>query len=297
MALLAPVRGLTGKPIPESPIVKIPAAILAALVSTQAFASGGTGGGGGTTTTFVNPLPQTAPAPDVVLRESFGPGPAPDYSRPQGGNGNLRQVFAGGGLAGYWLEYLGSKNIAWSTPDLTPGWQFAFASLNPYETLASPIQPAPFNGIAFSSWTDGVVRFPDLIAPFRGIAGRYTVSAEVYPSPLAGSYVGFGLTGSSALNGNLPVSGQIWLRLTQVAPLTGTNGYYELMIGSQVLASGYTFIEGFTPVSITVDPVAQTVSASVEGITLGTFAARVSPGFIAFEGQGWGDDLVVRSTP
>jgi hypothetical protein len=49
-----------------------------AIVSTRAAASGGTGGGGtggGGGTTTINPLPSTPPAPDVILRESFGPGP------------------------------------------------------------------------------------------------------------------------------------------------------------------------------------------------------------------------------
>lgn len=264
-------------------------AMLVAALSFPALASGGGG------TTFVNPLPTTAPAPDVILRESFGPGPAPDYSRPKGSS--LRQVFAGTGLAGFWLEYPGSKSTAWSTPDTGAGWHFAFASLNPYEALPSPIQPEPFNGVIINNWADSVLSFADALMPFRGVSSRYTVSAEVYPSPLAGAYVGFGLTSSGALQSNLPAGGQIWLLLSQVAPADGMHGYYELRIGNQVLASGTTFIDGFTPVTITVDPAAQTVNATVEGLDLGTFSARVTPSFIAFEGQGWADDLIVRLAP
>jgi hypothetical protein len=274
----------------------------AVIFSAEAVASGGTGGGGtggggGGGTTTVNPLPSTPPAPDVILRESFGPGLDPTFARPQGGNGNLRQVFAGTNLSGFWLEYPGSKSEAWVTPDLGPGWIFAFASLNPYETLPSPIQPDPFNGIAMSVWTDGVLAFPDALLPFRGASTRYSVSAELYPAYLPGSYVGFGLTSSGTLQSNLPASGQIWILLSQVAPLTGTNGRYEVRIGSQVLASGAVILDGFNPVTITVDPVAQTVGVALKGVDLGTWTARVSPSFIALEGQGWADDLVVRSAP
>src|SRR3954462_7291824 len=92
---------------------------VAAVVATQALASGGSGGGGGggggggVGTPAVNPLPSTAPAADVLLRESFGPGLDPAFSRPQGGSGNLRQTFAGTGLTGFWLEYPGSKGTTW----------------------------------------------------------------------------------------------------------------------------------------------------------------------------------------
>jgi hypothetical protein len=273
-------------------------AVLAAVAvfAPEAFASGGSGGGGGATTT-INPLPSTAPAPDVVLRESFGPGPDPTLSRPQGGNGNLRAVFAGTGLGGFWVEYPGSKSNSWVTPDVGPGWHFAFASLNPYETLASPIQPDPFNGVVISVWTDGVLAFPDALLPFRGVSTRYSVSADLYPAYLPGSYVGFGLTSSGSLQSNLPASGQIWVLLAQVAPLTGANGRYEVRMGSQVLASGPVLLDGFNPVSITVDPAAQTVGVTLDGVDLGTWAARVSPSFIAIEGQGWADDLLVRTVP
>lgn len=268
----------------------------AALVASQALASGGSGGGGGGSATAVNPLPTTPPSPDIFLRESFGPGPAPDYARPQGGNGNLRQVFAGTGLSGYWLEYPGSKSMAWATPDTGPGWHFAYASTNPYE-IASPLQPDPFNGIVISAWTDGVVSYPDAIIPFRGAAAKYSVSAELYPGVLTGAYVALGLTSSSALQSNLAAGGQVWLLLAQVAPFDGISGYYELHVGSQTVSSGAVILQGFTPVSLIVDPVAQTVSATLNGADLGTWSARVSPSFIALEGQGWADDVIARTVP
>lgn len=269
---------------------------IAAIASTSAFASGGSGGGGGGSTTTVNPLPTMPPSPDIVLRESFGPGPDPTYARPQGGNGNLRQVFAGTGLAGYWLEYPGSKSMAWATPDVGPGWHFAYASLNPYE-IPSPIQPDPFNGIIFSSWADGILAYPDALIPFRGVASRYAVSAEMYPGVLTGAYVALGLTSSGALQANLQAAGQVWLVLSQAPSLNGWDGNYELRVAGQVVAAGAFILNGFNAVQLIVDPVAQTVSATLNGVDLGTYAARVSPSYVAFEGQGWADDLIVRTLP
>src|SRR4051794_27955021 len=152
-------------------------------------ASGGGGAGGGGVTT-VSVLPTTPPAPDVVLRESFGPGPDLIFARPQGGNGKLRSVSAGGDLSGFWLEYPGTRKNIWATTGPGgPHWEFAFASLNPFETLASPIHPSPFNGVAFSDWADGIVAFPDAVVPFAGVATKYSLSAELFPAFLEGSSI------------------------------------------------------------------------------------------------------------
>ena len=263
--------------------------LLCAALAAPAFASGGG-------TTFVNPLPSTPPSPDIVLRESFGPGLDPDFVRPHGGKGDLRTIFAGTNLAGFWVEYPGSKSMAWATPDTGPGWHFAYASLNPYE-IPSPIQPDPFNGVVISEWRDGLLAFPDALIPFRGLGSRYAISAEMYPGVVTGGYVALGLTSSGALQSNLAAGGQVWLLLSQVPPFTGMSGYYELRAGSQVLASGSVVLDGFNPVSLVIDPVAQTVSATVNGIDLGTYPARVGPSFLALEGQGWVDDLIVRALP
>src|SRR4051812_8496680 len=76
--------------------------------------SGGTGGGGGTTVSGVSILPTTAPAPDVLIRESFG---MADGFRPAGGKGAAKSVYASTSLSGFWLEYPGSKNTQWISPD------------------------------------------------------------------------------------------------------------------------------------------------------------------------------------
>jgi hypothetical protein len=281
-----------------------------ALSSTQALAAqGGAGGGGGAggaggaggggaakpppAPVPPNPLPTTAPAPGVIFRESFGPGADGVFSRPQGGSGNLRVVNAGTSLSGFWVEWPGTKSTSWSSPN--GAWIFAFASIDPFETLPTPIQPFPFDGIAFSDWADGVVTTFDAIAPFRGTATAYTLSADIFPAFLDGSYVGIGLTGSGALNQNLQLSGQIWLKLSQIAPFDGATGQYDVMSGNTSLASGTVVLDGFNPVEITVDPAAQTVNVVLNGANLGSWTTKVSPSFIAIEGQGWADNVVVQT--
>jgi hypothetical protein len=280
----------------------------AALIATPAFASksgtvssggGGGGGGGGSgggsgggTTTTVGVLPTTPPAPDVVLRESFGLGADALVGRPQGDKGDVRSPVGASGLNAYWLEYPGSWTSAWSSA----AWQFADGSTNSLDTLPlSPIDPGPDTGVAFSEWRDGVVAYPDAIVPFQGVASKYSVSAFLYPAYLDGSYVALGLTTSNTLAANLPSNGQVWIQLSQIPPYDGAHGQYAVLSGSQVLASGYATLNGYNPVAITVDPVAQTVEVALDGVDLGTWAMRVTPKFIAFEGQGVADEMVVRT--
>jgi len=283
---------------------RIVAIVAAALtVAAQAQASGGAGGGGGGG--GIQPpsiLPTTPPAPGVILRESFGLGAmttAGSFARPQGGNGVLRAVNINMSVGGFWLEYPGSKSSVWSAPDVGGQWIFAAASLNPFEVLDSPLQAPGFNGIAFSGWSDGIITTSDLVVPFRGAATKYVLSAELFPAFLPGSYIGFGLSTSAALNANLPASGQVWIRLTWTDPtvVSSFSGQYEVLSGSTVLASGQVNLDSWNPVQITVDPVAQTFDVVVNGADLGTWASRVTPSFIAFEGQGWADDLIVRTVP
>jgi hypothetical protein len=276
----------------------------AVILSTPAFASksgtvssggggGGStsgGGGGGGTTAPVNVLPTTPPAPDVVLRESFGMGDQ-FGGRPQGDKGDLRSPVGSPSLAGYWLEFPGSKNSPWAASR----WMFASCSLNPYETLASPLENGISDGCLFSEWRDGVLAYADALVPFQAPATKYTVSTEMYPGFLDGAYVGFGLTTSSSLTANLPAAGEIWIQLSQATPYDGLHGQYAVFNGSQVLASGYVDCNGFNRVAITVDPAAQTVTVTYNGTDLGTWALAVTSKFIAFEGQGVADNVVVRT--
>ena len=66
---------------------------------------------------------------------------------------------------------------------------------------------------------------------------------------------------------------------------------------AKLLCVSPPILDGFNPMSITIDPVAETVNVVLSGVDLGTWTARVAPGFIAIEAQGWADDLVVRTVP
>jgi hypothetical protein len=241
----------------------------------------------------------------VILRESFGVGvqlTAPTattmatWGRPAGG-GAPRAAFTNTSISGFWLEFPGSKSEVWSSTDVGGNWIFC-GSTNPFETLPSPYQPDDLNGCAIATWSDGVITTADLTVPFRGAATKYTMSAELFPAFLPGSYEGFGLTASNVSNLSLPTSGQVWVRLMQVDPAVfGTSGHYDVMFGNTVLASGDVALDSWNPVQITVDPVAQTFNVVIDGVDVGTWAGKVAPSFIAFEGQGVADDLVVQTVP
>lgn len=250
--------------------------------------AGGGGGGGVTAPPVVNPLPQAPPSPDITFRESFGFGP--DSARPQGGKLALRSIFAGTGLSGFWVEYPGSTKSLWTAQN----WNFGGSVDNPLE-IPSPLQPL-FNGVAVSDWRDGILRTGDLVAPFVPPLTKYSVSAEILPPGLPGSYVGFGLTTSGGTLSNLPASGEIWVRFVADQPL-GLGGTYEVLSGSRILLSGTVLFFTFTPVDFTVDPAAGTVTVSIQGLPVGTWTARISSRFLAFEGQGVGDDVIVRAVP
>jgi hypothetical protein len=259
-------------------------ALSALLAATDAAAKGGT-----TPVAGPNPLPSAPPSPDVVIRESFGFGP--NFVRPLGGKGLLAPTF--GGLGDFWAEYPGSS-ATWAAAE--QGWQFAGCSIDPFE-LPSPVQT--FGACTVSPWADRIVRFPDALVPFRGLAGTYEVSADVYPPPLAGAYAAIGLTSSGAVTGNFQASGQAWLLVRQGALLDGVEGEWELRTGGAagtILAAGTVTLQPWNPVALRVDPVAHAVTVTVNGVAYGPFAApEVAPRCAGFEGQGVLDDFVVRS--
>jgi hypothetical protein len=242
-----------------------------------------------------NPLPTASPSPDIVIRESFGFGP--DFVRPAGGKGTLKSSF--GNIDGFWVEWPGSGKTSWSGTQ--GGWSFAGCSTDAFE-LPSPLQPTPgSNGCVVSSWAGGVVKFPSALMPFAGLAGKYEISADVTPAGLAGTSVAIGLTANGAAVANLQTTAQVSLLVRQGPALDGISGVYELRVGGvpgTVLASGAMLLSGYNPIAIRVDPVAGTVSAVVNGMVIGPFAATgIAPRYAAFEGQGVLDNFVVRTLP
>ncbi|HEY0458579.1 MAG TPA: hypothetical protein VGC97_05455 [Pyrinomonadaceae bacterium] len=266
--------------------------LLVLLFAAQAALASGGGG-----TVGPNPLPQTAPAPDVIYRESFGEGP--DILRPAGGKGNLKETYTHTPIQGFWIEYPGNKNNAWLAPAEGQTWRFCGASDNPYE-MFSPIQMTSgyyLNGCVASEWFDAPTVNPTALTPFTAQGVPYEVSFEGYPAPIEGKYLALGLTNSGTLYSNLATSANVVLVLSPAPPNMYTI-HYELRAGGMngtLLATGDTFFDSWNRMKLRVDPVAKTVGASVNDIELGTFPLNVgAPKYAGFEGVAIGDNFVIR---
>jgi hypothetical protein len=287
----------------------------ALLFSSASIASGGTGGGGGTsgggggggggttTTSATSVLPTTPPAPDVLMRESFGFGPLSPPARPAGGKGVLKPYFANTAITGFWIEYPGSKDTAWLAPGETAGQTWKVCGVDNPNEMPSPLQTGEVSGGCLSSdWRDVITAHPAALMPFKAPASSYEASINGWTAPLlSGTYLGFGFTDSSVLDSNLETSGTLWLRLSQTpdAPIN-TTVQYELRtngMSGPVLASGMTYFDPFTPIVLSYNPATHMASASVNNIPLGTFPITLSPHFIGIEGVGIVDNLVVRQLP
>ena len=158
--------------------------------------------------TVPSPLPTTAPAPETLVRESFGLGP--DVMRPAGGKGDLRATWLRTPLNGFWVEWPGSKATAWLTPAKGQTWRLCGTNPSPYE-LPSPLQGDASTGFlnagcASSEWFDlPVLVHPTALLPFTPpTTTAWAVSMEGYPSVVDGAYVAVGLTSSPLLVSNSP---------------------------------------------------------------------------------------------
>lgn len=265
--------------------------------------SGGGGGGGGTVVvsdTSASLLPSTPPAPDILVRESFGFG---NNLRPASGKGLPRDVFVHTTLGNFWVEYPGSKNSAWITPDGNQTWKFAAigGALDPYE-LPSPLQATDASqGAIVSEWFDPVTQSPTALMPFTAPATPYAVSMEGYPSIVAGAYVAIGLTSSGQTISNFESVGQVWLSLRKQQSTLNGPLVYELRLNGRsgaLLAEGVVADVTWNQMTIGYDPVNRNLSASVNGTSLGTFPLTMAaPRYAGFEGVGVLDNFVIRSLP
>lgn len=244
------------------------------------------------------PLPTTAPAADILVRESFGLGP--DLLRPAGGKGDLRPSYVHTGINGFWVEWPGSKNTSWIAPEGTQTWRFCGTATTPYE-LPSPLQAViGTEGCAVSEWsaTEPPTLHPTALLPFAAPATPWQVSMEGYPSVVAGAYVAIGLTSSAATASNLESAGQVWLSLRKQTVMVNGPLVYELRTGGRsglLLASGVIDDMTWNQMAIAYDPAAQVMSASLNGVPLGRFPmALPTPKYLGFEGVGIMDNFVVR---
>lgn len=251
------------------------------------------------TFTAIPPLPQFAPASDVVMRDSFGEGP--NMMRPASGKGALKDTFLGASIGGFWLEYPGIKTNRWTAPDSGDTWRYCGTAMNPYE-LVSPLQ------LVFGYEQNTIVC--TILNAQPGVTVRPTASIPV-PSNLnvpfeleidgtywdvPNTYLAVGLTNSGATTNNLATSGSINLVIKPSAP--GGQMTYEFRLGGfngQLLASGVSDDMFFNQMKIRYDPQTRNVGASLNGLDLGTFATNIArPKFAAFEGNGYADNFVIK---
>ncbi len=261
-------------------------------------------GGGGTPVTGTNPLPTTAPAPDILVRESFGPGPA--GIRPKGGKGDLRSTFIGTTLGGFWVEWPGNKNNAWITNGGEATWKFTASSNgganpNAYE-LPSPLEVDLGYGViagqVFSDVSDGISGgLPTALLPVAWPTTAWSVSIEgLLWLNTASSYIALGLTDSSATLNNLVTAAKVTLLMRSADG--GATLMWELWQGGApctLLASGPLEDLGFNQLKLSYDPVAQQLSVHVNGVAGGSFPMNLGrPRHAAFEGISLVDDFVAR---
>ena len=258
-----------------------------------------TGGGGTPVPGATNPLPTTAPAPGYLVRESFGPGP--QQLRPKGGKGDMRSAFLHTTLGGFWVEWPGSKNTAWITPNGDQTWKFAGGGGNPYE-LPSPLQPSEmFDGLAYSELFDVVTPvYPTALLPMTLPSAPWALSIEGYPTHNVpfDSYIGLGLTDSGATVSNLTTAAKVSLLLRARADGLGLD--WELWQGGASrtrLAQGVTDDYTFNHLELAYDPSTGVLTGNVNGQSIGSHPmALATARYGAFEGLGMVDNFVLRNT-
>lgn len=250
----------------------------------------------------VSVLPTKPPAPDILVRESFGLAGTGDLSapvRPAGGKGQLKAL--GRNINGFWVEYPGSKGSSWIAPEGASTWGWCYTGINPNE-LPSPLQPTDRWGMACSQLqVDNLANVPTALLPFRQPNVAYTVSADGQPPNIPGTYVAIGLTATAATLNNFATAGQVWLSLHNAqGSVFGGPLVYELRLNGKagpLLATGVVEDLVFNRLAIRYDPAAGVVSASVNGIELGSHPLQITPGYAGFEGVGLMDNFVIRTAP
>lgn len=272
------------------------------VITTDVAGKGGGGTGGGTVGT--NPLPQTPPAADVIMRDSFGEGP--DVLRPAGGKGTLKETWLGVSMGGFWLEYPGNKNNTWITPDSGDTWRFCATATNPYE-LFSPLQVTfGFEGnTILCTLLNAPVSSPTRPAALMPMPTNLTTSYELEVDgttwAVPGGYLAVGFTNSALTTNNLSTVGSV-VFVIEPNPDATSSLIYELRLGGlngQLLASGTTYYDMFfNQIKIRYNPQTKAIGASFQGVDLGTFPTNVAPPrYAGFEGVGYADNFMVRRLP
>lgn len=251
------------------------------------------------TFTALPPLPQFAPAPDVVMRDSFGEGP--DMMRPASGKGSLKDTYLGASIGGFWLEYPGIKTNRWAAPDSGDTWRYCGTAMNTYE-LGSPLQTVfgfEQNTILctiLNAQPSVTVRPTALMPVQSSLNVPYELEIDGTYWNVPNTYLAVGLTNSGATTNNLSSGGNIVLLIKPSAD--GWSMTYEFRLGGfngQLLASGVSDDMFFNQMKIRYNPQNRSVGASLNGADLGTFATNTAPPrYAGFEGNGYADNFVIR---
>ena len=250
----------------------------------------------------------------VLLRDFFG-------STNDLGNGTLTRhdaagntVLMGGGQMGPTLigidglraQFPDNSTAVWRAPGgkHAATWFFAASSADPLE----PVTPGDENNLALVAGADAATGgHLAALLPFTPPAGSYQVSADMIPE--GGDlrdWVAVGFTSSlGSLNNNFEDFGQAWLLLrmnaTGLGPTTWelhTNGMAGLSLTGNTMLTG-----NYMPLSLTYDPLTQTVSGSVGGVLTPslhyTASGIVGVGMEALEHVSFGvaDNFEVQSVP
>lgn len=272
-----------------------PSLLMGLMLAGGAAAKGGNPPPGGT-----NPLPDHPPAPDILMRESFGPGP--DFVRPKGGKGDLRSSGLYETLGGFWIEWPGSKNNAWKTPNGDQSWKFAGAGGNPYE-LPSPLQPDESTmGVAYANNFDvppGTEIYPTALVAIQPPVTPWAVSIEAVPIQdldRPNSYVALGLTrDGKLLLSNFTTVGLATVILRPEPDSPTGQLRWDLRIGGASQAQGLTDDWTYNHLELRIDPSAGQLWAGINGSFVGPYAAPTGPiSFAGFEGKGMADNFVMR---
>jgi hypothetical protein len=109
--------------------------------------------------------------------------------------------------------------------------------------------------------------------------------------------VALGLTSSPVTMSNFETVGDVWLSLRKQEVMVNGPLVYELRLNGQtgpLLATGVVDDMTWNQMVISYDPVAQVMSASLNGVTLGKYPMKLAPRYAGFEGVGILDNFVIR---
>lgn len=244
-------------------------------------------------------LPTVAPAPDMLMRESFG---WADFFRPKGSKGKLSYIPTNSSLDGYWVEYAGGKSAAWRSSSGVNHWDFTQCTHESPLSPASPLEAVNGFGCVSVDWVNHpIVEHPTALLPFTPPASAYTVLMDAMAPGATNAYLAIGLTASPVLVNNFESVGQVWLSVRKTALHFDAPLAYEWRLNGRtgpLLASGVLddFSSPVRRLQLRVDPMAQTVTALLDETVLGTVPFAGVPKYLGFEGAGTMDNFEVHGS-